>query len=87
MTARRGSRWSSHARRLTRPATKTASGLYERLPLVDWRLVPLVEAGATYAVSAADIARRFEEAGTGLPAATWALLDDRIEQEAQRNAS
>ncbi len=63
-----------------------AYGIVEQ-PLVGWDLVPLVQAGGTYAVAAADIARRFEQIGTPLPQATWAFLDAQIKQEtaAERN--
>ncbi len=51
-----------------------AYGLVEQ-PLVGWDLVPLRAAGGTYAVSAAEVARRFEEAGSPLPSTTQAALD------------
>ncbi len=51
-----------------------AYGLVEQ-PLVGWDLVPLRAAGGTYAVSVADVAQRFEEAGSPLPSTTWAALD------------
>jgi len=60
---------------LTRPATKSASGLFESLPLTEWHVAPLRVAGGSYAVDASEVARHFEEVGTRLPQSTWAALD------------
>ncbi len=59
---------------LTRPATKSASGLFESLRLSEWAVAPLRVPGGTYAVSAADTARRFMEAGSPLPQSTQEAL-------------
>ncbi len=59
---------------LTRPATKSASGLFESLPLSEWAVAPLRVPGGTYAVDASEVARHFEEVGTRLPQSTWAAL-------------
>ncbi len=59
---------------LTRPATKSASGLFESLPLAEWHVAPLRVPGGAYAVSAADVGRHYEEAGTPLPPSTLAAL-------------
>lgn len=68
---------------LTRPATKSASGLFESLPLGEWAVAPLRVPGGTYSVSASDVARRFEAAHTPLSQSTWALLDAQIKQETE----
>ncbi len=72
---------------LPRLATKSASGIYSRLPLVEWGLAPLRVPGLGYAVSAADVAQRFEEARTPLPEATWAFLDAQITQETEARSN
>jgi len=68
---------------LPRLATKSASGQYDRLPLVEWGIGPLRVPGVGYAVSASDVARRFEAAHTPLSGATWAFLDAQITQETE----
>jgi len=60
---------------MPRLATKSAAGMFDRLPLVEWGIQPLRVPGGTYAVDASEVARRFEEVGTRLPQSTWAALD------------
>ncbi len=59
---------------LPRSATKSAAGLFETLPLTEWHVAPLRVPGGAYAVSAADVGRHYEEAGTPLPPSTLAAL-------------
>ncbi len=59
---------------MPRLATKSMSGLFASLPLAEWHVAPLRVAGSSYAVSAADVGRHYEEAGTPLPPSTLAAL-------------
>jgi len=68
-------------------ATKSAAGLYTSLPVVEWGIGPLHVPGGGYAVSSADIVRRFEQVGAHLPPETWQWLDAQAAQEAERNAA
>ncbi|MDP8905433.1 MAG: hypothetical protein M3N29_08995 [Chloroflexota bacterium] len=71
-------------RSLTMPRLSTKTyGLIEQ-PLVGWDLVPLREAGISYAVSAVDVARHFEEAGTYLAPSVRTALVAQIINEATR---